>query len=380
MPPLPARLLHAALLSGALLAPCAPVRAAEPPPDAVGERAVTRLYLPAHAAFASAAHALERRIGALCASPGQDALEAARAAYVEAVAGFSAIEPLRVGPLLDDNRLNRLFYWPDTRRVGERQLRALLAEASADPVTVDSMPERSVAVQGLPALERLLFGQEAGALAGTGTASADEASASGAAGTGTGTGTVPCDVALAIAGNVARIGDALGTAWTREDGIARQMSAPRAGDALFRTPEEVVRSLLTQLVGGLELVLDEKLAPMLAADPPTRRGAPFRRSAATYVNLAGDIETLRALAVDSGLAAAAHLEKELAFEFRIAGGHLGKLAEVQPAPPLPNALDEEEAGLVRALSSTLSSVRDSAVERLAPALGVRTGFNAGDGD
>ena len=341
----------------------APTAAAEDPFAASGGLAVERVYRPAQAAFADAAGALETRVAALCTEANDEALAGTRDAFTNAVAAFSGIELLRAGPLLEDNRLNRLFYWPDTRRAGERQLRALLAEGP-DEMEATPIPARSVAVQGLPALERLLYGDAAIVLAG-----GDDPSPAGR-----------CRVAEAIALNVATTARTLDEAWSGEDGIAREMRSPRADDPLFRSSEEVVRRLLTQLETGLGILVDRKAGPLLDAEPPRLRGAPFTRSGETWTNLAGNIGALRALAIDTALAARAGLENELAFEFRVAAAHTARLAELAAEGAPSDVLNEEEIGVLRALVITLTSIRTTLNERLLPSLGVRTGFNAEDGD
>ena len=333
------------------------------PLAAVGGIAVERVYRPAQSAFAAAAGTLEARVATLCTDADEEALAAARDAFANAVAAFSGIELLRAGPLLEDNRLNRLFYWPDTRRAGERQLGALLAEGP-DGIEAGTMPSRSVAVQGLPALERLLYGDAATVLAG-----GDDPSPAGR-----------CRVVEAVAGNVAAVARTLDEAWSSEDGIAREMRSPRPDDELFRSSDEVVRRLMTQLESGLGILLERKIHPFLDAEPPSLSGAPFARSGESWSNLAGNIESLRALGIDTGLAEQADLEKELAFEFRVAAAHTARLAELAAEGTPSDVLDEEESGVLRALMLTLASIRTTLNERLLPNLGVRTGFNAEDGD
>ena len=329
------------------------------------DASITDVYRPAHDAFAVAAATLERRVDALCAPDGggngdrDAAVDAAHAAFADAVARFSVVETMRVGPLLEDNRLNRLFYWPDRRRAGERQLRTLLSAPAAE-ITPASMPSRSVAVQGLPALERLLYPANDAPLD-------DPASSDCAAGT-------------AIARNVAAVAAELDAAWRAEGGIAARLREPEDDDVRFRSHAEVLRALLTQLDEGLAVAAERKLGAQFEREPPSRRGAPFRRSALDGAHLGGNVEGLRALAIDSDLAALAGLEKELAFEFRVAAGHAASLDELARTASDDGLLDDDAAGLSRALISVLGSIRDTLRERLGPTLGVRTGFNSSDGD
>jgi len=368
--------LLCALIGPTLAVPAASANETNGPDRArIASDTVENVMRPAYAALADDALELARRTEASCtgdvATDERADARSLTAAWTAAVTSLSGIEFLRIGPLLDDNRLNRLFYWPDKRRAGERQLRELLSEP-AGSISAESMAARSVAVQGFPALERLLFPN--------GEVAISEAR---------------CATAVAVAGHMAAISTALDRAWQAEDGIARQMSEPRADDELLRSHDEVLRRVATQLSTGLEIVLDRKLGPVLDGESARLRGLPFVRSGTLPAHLEGNIAALQALMLDSGLAEAAGLADELAFEFRIANGHLERLGTLlPPAPPAvvgesgtavradewPQALDDPQAGVVRALHSVMSSIRDTLRERLLPTLGIRTGFNSEDGD
>ena len=363
----------AALLAGALAAHAlspAPARAATTGPS-VAVRAVAGVYRPLHAAFADAASRLNEAVGAYCASAtgaGGDPddasgtaelgplLDAARAAWREAVPAFGAVEPLRVGPMLEDNRVNRVFFWPDSRRAGERQLRALVADTGA--LDVDAMSAKSVAVQGLPALERLLYGDAAR------------------------TDPVPtCRVAVPVAGNVARIAAELDAAWADPDGIGARMVEPPADDPLFRSEREVLRSLVTQLQAGLELVATAKLGPLVDADAAAMRRLPFARSALFPEYLSGNLDGLAALLLDAGLADVADVAGEAKFEVGNARRLLDQLGEdLAGNETLRGPPSETSVATARALRAGVVGIERLLIDRVAPALGTGTGFNSADGD
>ena len=358
----------AALLAGVLsaaLAP-APARAATTEPS-IAERAVAGVYRPLHAAFADAASRLDEAVVAYCASAtgpdgaapapsGTGTLDAARAAWRDAVPAFGAIEPLRVGPVLEDNRVNRVFFWPDSRRAGERQLAALVA--GAGPLDVDAMPAKSVAVQGLPALERLLYGD----------------------GIETDSGPT-CRVAVPVAGNVARIAAELDAAWADPDGIGARMVEPPADDPLFRSEREVLRSLVTQLQAGLELVAGAKLGPLVDADAAGMRRLPFARSALLPEYLSGNLDGLAALLLDAGLADAADVAGEAKFEIANARRLLDQLGrDLAGNATLREPPSEDAVATARALRAGVVGIERLLIDRVAPALGTGTGFNSADGD
>src|SRR6185503_11648642 len=58
-------------------------------------------------------------------------------------------------------RAERLYFWPDPRNTTARQLGELMASRDAATLTAESVSRGSAAVQGLPAVERLLFDEGA---------------------------------------------------------------------------------------------------------------------------------------------------------------------------------------------------------------------------
>src|SRR3546814_15047315 len=64
---------------------------------------------------------------------------------------------LRFGPSLLFLRYDRIEFWPDKRGVVRRHLSQLLSGQDAEALQPRTFANGSVAVQGFPALERLLF-------------------------------------------------------------------------------------------------------------------------------------------------------------------------------------------------------------------------------
>ena len=113
---------------------------------------------PGYADFAANASAMRDSAAALCTTPGADALATARENFATLVNSWSRIEIIRFGPVVADNRLERIFFWPDRRGIGLRQVQAVLADQDATAIDVETLRAKSVAVQGLGALEFTLFG------------------------------------------------------------------------------------------------------------------------------------------------------------------------------------------------------------------------------
>jgi predicted lipoprotein len=322
---------------------------------------VEKIYQPGFERFSQTSGQFLAVVQSACQNPSPESLAELRARFGTMVSAFSAIELYRMGPLLVDNRQNRLFYWPDKRRVGERQLRELLADASAQHLTATDVSGKSVTLQGLPALERLLFGK---------SSQQHLAAASD---------TPDCQVVSAIAGNTHLMAMDINQSWQNESMMVQSMLHPEQGSEYFRSYDEVLRSLVTQIIVAIDVILDRKIAALMNEDGQIRQ-APLWRSGQTLPMIRANLESVRALSVDSGLAGVGGLDNELAFEFRSADQMLHKL---QALPALTNdqsQLTDDARSLLRSLTAVVGSIKYTLNDRFTAALGITAGFNSEDGD
>ena len=325
-------------------------------------RAIDIVYRPRHEEFSESARQLKTSIDSLCSTPTNQAVKSIRDQFSQVVDKFSRVELYRVGPLMENNRKNRLFYWPDKRRAGERQMRALLASEELPQLDAEVLSSKSVALQGLPAFERVLY-----------RSMTDEPLS-------------PtfidqeCRVLQAIAGNMLTMADALSTEWNNESGIVQSMTSPHAGSMLFRSDDEVLRSLVTQIVVGLDVIVEQKLAPLIKSESSKVRGAPLWRSQNTLSMIDGNVQGIGALLLHTGLAERTQLAAELAFEFRTAAMLVEKLSNLNTLIDARSVLSEQAYALFKALNAVVDGIRLTVNDRFVSSLGVRAGFNSEDGD
>ncbi|MDN2579599.1 imelysin family protein [Aquibium sp. ELW1220] len=356
------RLLFAACFAQAAATPAI---AAEPPGAAAMVQGAIESYVrPAYASFASNAGALRETVDTLCAGPSAAQLAAARAAFAATAGAWSRIELVRFGPVTEENRLERVLYWPDRRSTGLKQVQAILAESDATAAAAASLAGKSVAVQGLGAMEFVLFG----------TGSDDLADAAG----------FRCAYASAISGNVAAIAGALDAAWVGGAGAAGLWAAPGPGNPLYRDGGEALGELLDTMIHGLELVRDVRINGFLgedAADDKPKQ-ALFWRSGETIAALRGNLASIAGLMEASDMAA--HLPEDrrwivgsARFELANASRALETLdgrsvADILADPDLRAKLD-----YVRLVTSSLSDVIG---RQLSAEFGLTVGFSSLDGD
>ncbi|MGO4839787.1 imelysin family protein, partial [Rhizobiaceae sp. 2RAB30] len=132
--------------------------------DIIG-KSVDGFVKPAYAAFHGATNGLKSSLATLCATPTSANLDAARAAFRTTTDAWSRVEIIRIGPITEENRLERVLYWPDRKGIGLKQVQAVLAEQDATATDASTLAGKSVAMQGLGALEFVLFGTDSDKLA-----------------------------------------------------------------------------------------------------------------------------------------------------------------------------------------------------------------------
>lgn len=333
-------------------------------PAQVLAAAVNQVIRPGVAAFKNRASGLESAMGGLCAVPSDRALAIARQQFGLTAQAYGRIEFLRIGPLMEDNRADRLLFWPDRRGIGLRQVQAILAEEDASATEVMGLREKSVAVQGLGALEFVLFGTDAGGLSVPG-------------------GGFRCRYGQAIAANISSIADQVAMGWYRYDGVASHLTLPTPEHADYRSETEALEALVGLVAHGLEGLRDTRVNPFIAQGDTAAKPkqALFWRSGLTMAMIAANIEGMEALVAGSGLARAVGaehggLDNSIAFEF----GNADRAIGLVTLPVEQAVADEKHALALDYLVIVTQSLQGLIGEQLSAALGLSVGFSSLDGD
>ncbi len=177
----------ALLLAVLCAAPAAAVTDADV--AAVVERSVRGSILPAYDALAEDAGAMAQALESYCGEPTSEEREALAPAFAALVEGWAAADFFRFGPMASEGRYERFAFWPDPHGTGQRQLRRFLASKDETLLAPGTIAKQSAAVQGLPALDSLLY-------SGNDALVADDAPDA-----------FRCALAGAVAGNVAAIAE-----------------------------------------------------------------------------------------------------------------------------------------------------------------------------
>ena len=271
--------LGAATLSAMALgfaAPAAAVGIAPADYQSLNFAIVEDYVLPRYLVFVETTAALERSLTQACVDGRAEASETL-AAYHAAMDAWMAVQHLRFGPSELFLRADRIEFWPDKRGTVRRHLAQMLSDRDARSLESDVFPNGSVAVQGFPALSRLLFDSKPSDWATPFT----------------------CDLTRAIGRNLHSIAQGLLRDW--RDGEAAYAktieSAGLGGNDRYMDAREAALEFAKSLRGALLLVEDYKLGRPLGATPEEARAtrAESWRAARSLRNVAINLRSAQTL-------------------------------------------------------------------------------------
>ena len=336
-----------------------------PPIGPVLERMLVEYIRPGYAAVKVAATDLNTSVAALCSDPSDENLGIAQSAFRTTVDRWARIEWLRLGPVMSENRLERILFFPDRKGTGRKQVQAAIASKDANVTDASTLAGQSVAMQGLGALEFILFGTGSEALA------KPQASHR-------------CAFAKAAATNLVNLSGEIIAGWSDDTGLVPVFRKPAADNPLFRTDQEALNLLLGQMIHGLEAIRDTRINAFLNKENPAHdrpKSALFWRAGMTLPSIRADLEGLEALFNESGIeivskSAAPRLADSIRFEFRQAI----RTAQSLEAPVSELLGNPQTRDKLLYLDYAIKIIIDRLDQEFAQAGGLAVGFSFGDGD
>lgn len=322
--------------------------------------------LPGYASLVGAAATQERAVLALCEDPSETMLATAQSRFGEMVEVWSAVEFIRFGPARQDNRYERLFFWPDRNGRGLNQVQGVLATQDESVTSVQSLQGKSVALQGMLALDYALFGTGFEALA-VGDAHR-------------------CAYALAVSGAIADTAEQMLDSWTGRDGYAALMLSPGPDNAVYRSEGEALQELLRAMAEQLQIVHDAKIMRVAGNDTSEARPrrAPFWRSGQALANIIANGQAMLSLNEAGGFAE--HLPEQARRYAGTARFELGQIVSRLSALDETGhdfesiVTGEDTHGRFVSTALSLAGAMRIVGEVYPSELGLTMGFNSLDGD
>lgn len=236
-----------------------------PSPDLAGfvRRATEGVIVPRFTALESTAGRLSDSLDAFCAAPSESGRGAVAEAFAETTIAWARVLTFPLEPLLVDNRRERFFLWPDPRGVTLRQIQPIVAGRDASVTDVTTLRGKSVAVQGLGALEYLLYGAGSEAILAGGE-----------------DGVFRCRYAVAIGDNLVEIAAAMAAELDPSGEFIGLFLNPGADNPLYPTIDSTMIDVIIGAEEGVALARDSFLVPVLgqSIDLARPRLAPLWRS------------------------------------------------------------------------------------------------------
>jgi uncharacterized protein len=364
------RLLLAALLVAALVQGAA--AAEDTPLHRLNQALVGGHVIPRYERLAEATAKLAGAAKEFCASPSAD-VAALRGAYDDGLDAWIGVQHIRFGPVELLMRSMRFAFWPDPRNTTSKHLGEIIAKRDASVLAPGAFGKGSIAVQGFPALERLLY--EEGAVDRL-RAGDEEAQ-------------YRCALLQAITTNMQEMAAGVLGEWRDgETPFAGVVAAPGPDNPYYHDDKEATLDLFKSLHTAVELVADHKLRRPLgeSATQAKPRLAESWRSGRSLRNVRLNLAAARELylgAHDDGFSAYVRNtagDTELDDLLRRAFDQTIATAEAITVPLEQAVADPAQRPAVEMLQKETAALKQLLAGKLPQAIGIPLGFNALDGD
>ncbi len=339
--------------------------------------AVAEHYLlPRYQRLATTTSQLATTLEQFCANPDSQTLADAQQAFHGVTDVWMGLQHITFGPITLLFRAERINHWPQRRDAVGRGLRRLLSEqdpAALEPLT---FAKGSVAVQGLPALEQLLFADDVLA---SFTAEDDNKAAEVV---------YRCQVLRAIGDNLAQIGENVVKEWQAE--MLPALAKQDQHSIYFTSQKAATAQLFTNLQTLLQMVTDLKLARVLgeSLEKAKPRLAENRRSERSKRNIVLNLESAQALYKsdedgDVGFSQFVRNTEQGAVmdaELQTAFDRALEAVSALPKPLSAVVTDADRRPQVEASLTAVKTLQNQLQSTVPQAADINIGFNSLDGD
>ena len=325
--------------------------------------------LPRYEIFSKQTRKMAAAANRFCAMPTQDSHSELRKSFHMAADAWSGIQHIKFGPIEDKLRLNRIYYWPDKHNTGSKHLRRLLKSKDKSRLEQERFALISVALQGFPALERLLFSQSKALFSGNEDA------------------IFRCLLIPAITGNLRKIAESVLLEWKEEnEGFLKVTTS--TGAPFYSGENEIFQDFLASLYGNFRAIHDLKLRRPLGETPEKSR--PKRseawRSERSLKNIILNLEAARQLFQGEGdfgiddFITMLHPGTSITKDFNTYLDYTLNTARNISLPMHKAVRNPEQHDQVDRLKAQVQALLVFVKGRIANSVGLGIGFNLLDGD
>lgn len=359
------------LLGAGLLSACSQ----QPAPEQQWLDSTVSLIQNQYERFADESEHLSTTVSAFC-QGGEQATErdVSEAQLLEAwqaaMAAWQTVQWVSFGPVSDENDDWKIQFWPDKKNIVARKMRGLFG--GGQPITAATLAEASVVLQGLSALELLLYDPAFNVVS--------EAQIQ----------PRRCAVAMAIGERLNATASSLAARWQQPKVVSYWTAATGDAEAAVQARQARVAEILDALLAQMERIKLDKLGSPLGYRNRQQIAngylAESWRSQTSLKNIEANLESFSQLLQGNGaydlerlLQAHGHEALAQTLSQRV-DGLQQRLSELD-SESVQTLLDSPESlAALQALYKDFGSLNSILKQQLAPALKVTLGFNANDGD
>ena len=219
-----------------------------------------QVIIPAYATLAQHSAQLSQTTATVCTDQQLSRAEKAKVSsnFHDTMQAWQAVQHFRFGPITTNDRHHRMQFWPDKKNLTARHLKKLLN--STESITPQELAQKSIAVQGLSAYERMLSDQR------------DQF----------------CRLAPAIADNIAQMTAATHQEW---QGFTKTFLNPSQENPDYRSVTETAREIQSSLAALVQFTLERKIRAVMGRAPEKSRfkRAESWRSAQSLTNIKSNL-------------------------------------------------------------------------------------------
>lgn len=325
--------------------------------------------LPRYDIFSQKTSELDRSARKFCTAPSKLGLQEIQKAFHSVADAWARVQHIQFGPIEEKRRLERIYFWPDKHNTGSRHFLRLIKSEDESIFIEEKFPLISVALQGLPALERLLFSQSENLFI-SGKISRFH-----------------CRFIQAISLNLKTIGTSILSEWIDEKNnylnIYTSSTVP-----VYAGEDEIFEDHLSNLYSSLRTIYELKLNRALGdtAENSRPRMTEAWRSERSMRNIILNLESAEKLFSGEGEFGIDDIIEILkpgtstAKDFKIYMDYTLQTAKSIDIPLHKAVLDKSQHEKVDRLKAQILALMWLVRTRILTALDMRTGFNAFDGD
>lgn len=333
----------------------------------------TKHILPRYKALFLNSQKLNSSMIQFCTDQSAVQFELVKKNFTNTVISFAAIEHIHFGPIVKNYRLEKLAYWPDHKGRGLRAVRRLLKAKDRQALSPQKFSEKSIAVQGLTALEFVLFGngktQDFKDLF-----TADEQ------------GRFRCDYGIRLTANIQQLSAEVYNGWKEQNATIKELLNPSATNEHYRNRKEVILEFYQSVTVEMKKIHDLKIQPLFGRKGKTTKPkrAAFWRSGLSLQVIETNIEAMDHFVRKSGFKLLLdkspvdlqfHVRKMFQKIYASFDGFEKKSFRIF------NVLADENAkNQLKDIAKTVSHLNVGFARYFALAADLPLGFNASDGD